>query len=453
MHQSPVHSNGFAEERPHGAPAGPAPDHRPGFWERLFRWLFPTFPFPVVVVLWTGEEFATAPGAPIARVRFRERSAFLGAMLNPDLGFGDGYSDGRIEVEGDLVAFLEALFYMPKPPPWVEFLRRCLTGWRLRPSANSLRGSRHNISHHYDLSNDFYQLWLDEQMVYTCAYFPTPDATLEEAQAAKMDHVCRKVWLRPGETVAEAGCGWGSLARHMAKHYGVTVTAFNISREQVKYARERAKAEGLDGRVRYVEDDYRNISGRFDAFVSVGMLEHVGVDHYRQLGGVIRRCLKPEGRGLVHSIGRNFPEPTSPWLEKRIFPGSYMPSLREMMGVFEPCGFSVLDAENLRLHYAKTLAHWLRRFEAASDRIERMFDRRLVRAYRLYLAASMASFTTGFMQLFQVVFAPARNNDIPWTRAHVYDWRAGQAEEGKRGRGEEGRLGSPPPLFPSSPLP
>ena len=302
-------------------------------------------------------------------------------------------------------------------------------GWRLRPSANSLKRSRHNISHHYDLGNDFYKLWLDEQMVYTCAYFPTPDATLEEAQAAKMDHVSRKVWLRPGETVVEAGCGWGALALHMAKHYGVQVKAFNISHEQIRYARERARAEGLDGRVEYIEDDYRNISGRFDAFVSVGMLEHVGKEHYRELGGVIRRSLKPEGRGLVHSIGRNFPEPTSPWLEKRIFPGSYMPSLSEMMAVFEPCDFSVLDVENLRLHYARTIEHWLQRFEAHTDRIEQMFDKRLVRAYRFYLAASKASFTAGPIQLFQVVFAPAASNAIPRTRALVYERSAGESSD------------------------
>jgi cyclopropane-fatty-acyl-phospholipid synthase len=402
----------------------PAADRRPGFWERLFHRLFPRFGTPFHVVLWNGDQFDTAPGTPVAVVRFRDRGAFLSVMLNPDLGFGDAYTDGRIDVDGDLVGFLERAFRAGKTPAAVELLRRCLTGWRLRPSANSLKRSRRNISHHYDLGNDCYKLWLDEQMVYTCAYFPTPDATLEEAQAAKMDHVCRKTWLRPGEEVVEAGCGWGSLARHMAKHYGVKATAYNISREQIRYARERAKAEGLDGRVQYIEDDYRTISGRYDAFISVGMLEHVGVDHYRELGGVIRRCLKPDGRGLVHSIGRNFPAATSQWLEKRIFPGSYMPSLREMTGVFEPCGLSILDVENLRLHYAKTLEHWLRRFEAASDQIEKMFDRRLVRAYRLYLAASQASFTAGSHQLFQVVFAPAGNNEIPWTRAGVYGRRA-----------------------------
>ena len=425
MNPSPVEAssvltNGQSADPPRTGPGGPARPARPTFYQRMFHRLFSGFGAPLRLVLWNGDEFDTAPGEPVAVVRFHDRRAFLRLMLNPDLAFGDLYSEGRVEVEGDLVRFLEAVYRMTPAPAWVHVLRFCLVGWQLRPSANSLQKSRYNISHHYDIGNDFYRLWLDEQMVYTCAYYPAPDATLEDAQAAKMDHVCRKLWLRPGETVVEAGCGWGSLARHMAKHYGVTVTAFNISREQIKYARERAKAEGLEGRVRYVEDDYRNVVGQCDAFVSVGMLEHVGRNHYRTLGSVIRRCLKPTGRGLIHSIGRNWPAPTNPWLEKRIFPGSYMPSPKEMMEVFEPFDLSVLDVENLRLHYARTLEHWLQRFDGAAVEVEKMFDRRFVRAWRLYLAASMASFTTGFNQLFQVVFAPAANNDIPQTRAHIY---------------------------------
>ena len=224
-----------------------------------------------------------------------------------------------------------------------------------------MRGSRSNIHRHYNIGNDFYQLWLDEQLVYTCAYYAKPEMTLAEAQIAKMDHVCRKLGLKPGESVVEAGCGWGSLARHMARHYGVKVTAYNISTEQIRYARERAKAEGLDDKIQFIEDDYRTISGRYDAFVSVGMLEHVGRENFTALGGVVQRCLALNGRGLIHSIGRNLPRKTNPWLEKRIFPGAYIPSLREMLNVIEPCGLSVLDVENLRLHYARTLADWLRK--------------------------------------------------------------------------------------------
>jgi cyclopropane-fatty-acyl-phospholipid synthase len=198
------------------------------------------------------------------------------------------------------------------------------------------------------------------------------------------------------------------------------VRAFNLSREQIAHARRRAAAEGLAGQVEFVEDDYRNIAGRHDAFVSVGMLEHVGPDHYQELGGLIDRCLTERGRGLIHSIGRNRAMPMNGWIEKRIFPGAYPPSLREMMEIFEPWDFSVLDVENLRLHYARTLEHWLARFESAADEVRRMFDERFVRTWRLYLAGSVAGFTSGQMQLFQVLFARAGNNDIPLTRSDIY---------------------------------
>ena len=206
----------------------------------------------------------------------------------------------------------------------------------------------------------------------------------------------------------------------MARQYDVHVRSYNISHQQVCYARERAEAEGLADRIEYVEDDYRNIEGEYDAFVSVGMLEHVGYDNYKQLGTVIDRCLKPEGRGLVHSIGRNKPELMNAWIEKRIFPGAYPPSLKEMMDIFEPWNLSVLDVENLRLHYAQTLRHWLERYERHADRVEAMFDRNFVRAWRLYLAGSVASFTTSSLQLFQITFARRENTSLPWTRAHLY---------------------------------
>jgi cyclopropane-fatty-acyl-phospholipid synthase len=293
-----------------------------------------------------------------------------------------------------------------------------------RRRSNTLAGSRENIHHHYDLSNEFYQLWLDRQLTYTCAYFTAPDLSLEEAQVAKMEHVCRKLRLQPEENVVEAGCGWGSLALHMAARYRVNVKAFNISREQMDFAKHRARALGIESRVEFIEDDYRNISGRFDAFVSVGMLEHVGHANYDELGRIIDRCLKSDGRGLMHSIGLVRPARLNAWIERRIFPGAYPPSLREMLEVLEPCGFPVLDVENLRLHYALTLAHWLRRFESVVDRVRAMYDERFVRAWRLYLSGSQAAFNTGEMQLFQVLFGRARNNNIPWTRDYLYQSRA-----------------------------
>ena len=210
------------------------------------------------------------------------------------------------------------------------------------------------------------------------------------------------------------------LARFFAKNYGVKMRSYNISKEQLAYAREKAKREGLDGQIEYIEDDYRNASGECDVFVSVGMLEHVGQDNYKELGAVVDRVLKPNGRGLIHSIGRNSPALMNAWIEKRIFPGAYPPSIKEMMDIFEPHNFSVLDVENIRLHYARTLEHWLERFDNHEEQIAEHFDENFVRAWRLYLSGSIAAFTTGELQLFQVVFSRQQNNEVPWTRAHLY---------------------------------
>jgi cyclopropane-fatty-acyl-phospholipid synthase len=232
-----------------------------------------------------------------------------------------------------------------------------------------------------------------------------------------MERVCRKLGLKAGERVVEAGCGWGSLALFMAREYGVSVRAFNISAEQIAYARARARREGLAGRVEFIEDDYRNVRGECDAFVSVGMLEHVGLADYQTFGGVIERSLTAHGRGLLHFIGRNQPGELNPWIRKRIFPGAYPPALPEVFErVLEPWNLSVLDVENLRLHYASTLDHWRLRFEGAAEDVARMFDETFVRAWRLYLAGSQAAFTAGTMQLFQVLFARGSSNEIPWTR-------------------------------------
>lgn len=373
---------------------------------------------PITFALWDGS--AVAPeGESVGTVTFKDRSTLYRVIAFPEVGFGDGYSQGRIEISGDFVQVFYRGFAAIEAGGPHKF-KRSLLGRLPRSRRNTRTTSRKHIREHYDLGNDFYRLWLDEDMVYTCAYYETPEATLETAQAAKMDHVCRKVMLQPGMTVAEAGCGWGALAMHMAEHYGVKVKAFNISHQQIAYARERARARGLDGRVEFIEDDYRNIRGEFDAFVSVGMLEHVGPDHYADLGSVIARVLKEDGLGIIHSVGRNRPTPPSAWLERRIFPGSYPPSLREMMDIFEPHNFSILDVENLRLHYAQTLIAWLKRFEKEIDTVRRMYDDHFIRAWRLYLGGCAAAFMSNSIQLFQVVFGFPAHNAIPLTREHLY---------------------------------
>jgi cyclopropane-fatty-acyl-phospholipid synthase len=364
---------------------------------------------PISFMLWDGFERPSTAGPAVATILFKNRPALLGWVWDPELNFGEAYMSGAVEVRGDLLKTLEeiyrALGTSTRRPWWL---------WQ---KSNDAHAARDNVHHHYDLGNELYRLWLDRDMVYTCAYFPTPDATLEEVQIAKMDLVCRKLQLKPGERVIEAGCGWGSLALFMATHYGVTVRAFNISTEQSAYARNRAKEEGLANRVEFIEDDYRNVRGTYDVFVSIGMLEHVGLPDYPTLGHVIDRSLTDHGRGFLHFIGRNQVAPLNPWIRKRIFPGAYTPTLREVFErVLEPRALSVLDVENLRLHYAKTLACWRQRFDSSADHVAAIFDDTFVRAWRLYLAGSEAAFTTGWMQLFQVVFARGSSNAIPWTR-------------------------------------
>jgi len=347
--------------------------------------------------------------------------ALRALVANPNLAFGDLYSAGRLHVEGDLPDLMETLYRSvhqarQRWPKWLDAL------WRNHnPRPTGISEARENIHHHYDLGNEFYRLWLDTaEMQYTCAYYERPDLTLEQAQLAKLEHVCRKLRLKPGMTVVEAGCGWGGLARYMARNYGVKVHAYNISREQLAYARAEAERQQLGSRIEYIEDDYRNIQGQYDAFVSIGMLEHVGKDNYPALAELIQRSLKPEGIALLHSIGRNRPMLMNAWIEKRIFPGAYPPSIGEFMEICEHGDFSVLDVENLRLHYAATLSHWMQRFDAREADVTALYDEHFTRAWRMYLAGSIAAFRAGSLQLFQVVFTHSSNNRLPQNRQDLY---------------------------------
>ena len=369
--------------------------------------------------LWDGSTPDAVSCDRLGELLVHDRRTLLGLVINPDVAFGEAYMHGRLDVRGPLERVLESLFRvsLTTAPSW----RGRLMSAAALP--NTLSASRRNVHRHYDLGNDFYALWLDRDLVYTCAYFATPDVSLEEAQRAKLDLVCRKLRLQPGETVIEAGCGWGALAIHMALRYGVRVKAFNISREQLAFAREWAAREGLEDRVEFIEDDYRNVTGRFDVFVSVGMLEHVGLANYRSVADVVRRTVRRDGgRGLFHFIGRDVPRPVSAWIRHRVFPGSYTPTLAQVTSrVFAPAGMSVIDVENLRLHYAQTLAHWSDRFAAAADRVRSAYGEPFVRAWELYLAGSQAAFATGWMQLFQVVFVPRESAPPSWTRRDPFE--------------------------------
>lgn len=414
---SPEPENGL------GAIPAPEPPHdrRPlAIERRLLQWMLEQNGHaPICCVLWDGTRVSPRGVAPECELHIRDRGALWNLITNPEYQFPKMYVQGRVGVGDNLERVLAVVQRARRNLDPRALKRRMLTAL-FHPRSGSLAKARENIHDHYDIGNEFYRLWLDDQLVYTCAYFPTPEMSLEQAQIAKMDLVCRKLRLQPGESVVEAGCGWGALALHMARKYGVKVRAFNISKAQLAWARERAAREGLADAVEFVEGDYREIRGTYDAFVSVGMLEHVGPRHYPELARAMDRCLMASGRGLIHTIGTDRPGPLNTWIERHIFPGAYPPSLGEMMPLFGPSGFSILDIENLRKHYALTLRHWLMRFDAAQEKVLETFDPEFVRSWRFYFVSSESAFMAGHLQLFQVLFNRKGCNDIAWTRADLY---------------------------------
>ena len=373
-------------------------------------------PAAVRLELWDGSSQYSDSSAPLGTLVIHDRRTLIGLAFNPDLHFGESYMTGRLDVHGPLEPVVEALTRLSQPG----------ASWRDRLALhlpNTLSVSRRNVHSHYDLGNEFYELWLDRHLVYTCAYYASEQMSLDEAQLAKLDLVCRKLRLTPGERVIETGCGWGALALHMARHYGVHVRAFNISPEQLAFAREHAAREGLGDRVEFIDDDYRNVTGQYDAFVSVGMLEHVGLRHLKSVAAVLRRTIRPDGgRGLLHFIGRDVRCPLNAWICRRVFPGGYTPTVAEVAThTLGPAGMSIIDVENLRLHYARTLAHWSERFALVKDRVRQAYGDEFQRAWELYLAGSQAAFATGWMQLFQILFIPRGSAPPSWTRSDPHE--------------------------------
>ena len=286
---------------------------------------------------------------------------------------------------------------------------------------NRLARARANIAHHYDLLGTFYDLFLDGDRQYSCAYFQTGVETLEEAQDKKKRHIMAKLLLTPDTRVLDVGSGWGGLALEMARTAGVDVTGLTLSQEQFAAASERAVAAGLSSHVRFAMRDYRQEQGSYDRIVSVGMFEHVGVAHYRTYFDTLRQRLKPDGVALVHAIGRaDTPGSTDPWLRKYIFPGGYCPALSEVLAAVEGSGLWVTDIEILRLHYAETLRHWFERFQANRDAAKAIYDERFCRMWEFYLATCEAAFRNGRMMVFQLQLAH-RPDAVPLTRDYIAD--------------------------------
>lgn len=385
-------------------------------FEKNFRITFPD-----------GSHHEHGKGRMDFEVHIKTEAALNDTLRQGSLGFGEAYMREEIDVTGDMQEVVHLGFRLMQgglKPTLLEKVRFLIAYFSRR---NTLEGSRKNVQAHYDLGNDFYSLWLDrEAKQYTCAYFNTPKDTIEKAQVNKLEHVCRKLQLRKGMTVVEAGCGWGGLALYAARKHGVKMRSFNISQEQIEYAREKQKKLKIpESLVEYVHDDYRNIGSsgtQYDRFVSIGMLEHVGKENYPGLYDIIRKVVKPGSLALVHSIGRMVPAKPDPWLEKYIFPGAYIPSLSEMVTPVEKkdSELHVIDVENLRYHYALTLDAWAERFEKHVKQIRAQYGEAFVRMFRLYLRSAAAGFRYDVLMLFQVLLMNGRDNEGPLTRKHIY---------------------------------
>ncbi len=382
--------------------------------------------------------FGDGSGPPVA-VRFTTVRAQLAVLLDPELKLGEAYMDGTLIVERGSIADVLAIllrqepFAAPKwalPPRLVRYLLRRLQQFNLRSRA------RHNVAHHYDLDGRLYSLFLDGDQQYSCAYFDSPDLSLDDAQLAKKRHLAAKLRLRPGAQVLDIGCGWGGLALYLAEIAGARVTGITLSQEQFHRAQSRAIERGGARDTTFRLVDYRDVDGRFDRIVSVGMFEHVGVSFYDAYFGKCAKLLADDGVMVLHSIGRSsLPSITNPWIAKYIFPGGYIPALSEVLPAIERAHLIVTDVEVLQLHYAETLRAWRERFLAHREEVVRLYDQRFVRMWEFYLACSEMAFREGDMVVFQIQIAK-RKGLVPATRDYI-------AREEARLRGIEAGYSTP----------
>jgi cyclopropane-fatty-acyl-phospholipid synthase len=379
--------------------------------------------------------FAGSPG-PNVTMRLTDRSLYRKLFFNPELHAGEAYMDGRLLFEGCSLRDFLILFSLNRLSlgsyPLQKVLRRVSRGLRRLQQANPVGKAQKNVAHHYDLGNDFYKLFLDQGMQYSCAYFLDDSDTLEEAQHHKLRLIAAKLNLKPGLRILDIGSGWGDLALYLAAVADVDVTGVTLSKEQHALANEKAQRARLADRVRFELRDYRHVEDRFDRIVSVGMFEHVGVHHYPEFFAKINALIDDDGVMLLHSIGHMSPPGTaSPWLRKYIFPGAYSPALSEVFTAVEEASLWVTDLEFLRLHYAKTLNHWHRRFAANRARIAAMYDERFCRMWEFYLISAEMMFRTGSQLVFQMQLARKRDA-VPIVRDYVTDlqrhYRENEAE-------------------------
>ncbi len=392
----------------------PASQIEKAFMNNIFSNLFSD---PCTVKFWDGEEISYGTGDSSFRIVLNEPLPISEVISDPSVTFGEAYMHKKLEIEGNIQAVIESLYKNSK-----SFLRNKEKYIKLlNPIKNTLRKSKENISFHYDIGNDFYQLWLDKSMTYSCGYFISDDDTLEEAQANKVNYILKKLNLRENDTLLDIGCGWGQLIISAVKKYKVKAFGVTLSQEQMEKANERIKEEGLEEFAKVQLMDYRQIKNKtFDKIVSVGMIEHVGKDNLPEYFSAINTLLNDGGISLLHCI-TSFKGGNNSWIDRYIFPGGYVPSLSELVDNITSEHFFLLDLESLRRHYVRTLENWSNNFEDSLPVISQMKDETFIRMWRLYLNSCAASFNVGNIDIHQFLFSKGVADDIPWTRSYLYN--------------------------------
>jgi cyclopropane-fatty-acyl-phospholipid synthase len=368
--------------------------------------------------------FGDGSGPPV-HIHIKTGHAERAIAFHPTLALPEAFMEGELDfIEGDVLSFLHLAYgnrgpYGSIDATWARAIEGLRVALRRFQQINTAARARRNVQRHYDLSGEIYKLFLDADMQYSCAYFERPDMTLEEAQLAKKRHIASKLKMKPGQNVLDIGSGWGGLGLYLAKSFDAEVLGVTLSTEQYAVSTDRARAEHLEGHVHFELTDYRDLSERFDRIVSVGMFEHVGVNHYRTFFDKVATLLKPDGVMLLHAIGRaGPPSATAPFIRKYIFPGGYIAALSEVLPHIERAGLFVTDIEILRLHYAETLKNWRERFLANRDRAKEIYDERFCRMWEFYLSASEAAFRWQDMMVFQIQITK-QNDAVPITRDYI----------------------------------
>jgi len=375
----------------------------------------------LILTLQNGKTFHFGKEKPVAHWRMLKKGVVQRVILDPEMELGQTYMDGGWDTgDGDLQTLMEVL--MRNFPEKVPTGTRRLVQWLIQPlqQLNRINRSKKNVEHHYNMDESLYRMFLDEDMQYSCAYYRSNDLTLEQAQRAKCQHIMNKLELRPGQRVLDIGCGWGGLALYLAENAGVKVTGITLSSEQLRVARQRAHERGLGDRVSFHLEDYRQHKGEYDAIVSVGMFEHVGQPNYKTFFKCVKNLLSDSGVALLHTIGRfSPPGAMNPWIRKYIFPGGYIPAASELLGAIEKNLVVTTDLEVLRIHYARTLTEWIKRFQAKRKEITRQMDERFYRMWEFYLHSCEGAFRWRDLVVFQVQLAKNMET-VPITRDHLY---------------------------------